>query len=145
MTNKKNIFAKLRGFFKKKKSDSESLGVGSAGNYTPTESQRDLLESELAEAGHNVADFTAGLNTGHSPIASNQHLQLNGERFLAAHLVGFKDTLSGIAFKYYGKASEPYYRLIYEVNQEIIGSNMNLLRAGQTLDIPRLPEELSKN
>lgn len=145
MTGKKNIFAKLSSFFKKKEPDSESIGISSASDDATEEIQRDLLETELAEAGHNMADFTAGLNTGHSPIASSQHLQINGERFLAAHLVGFKDTLSGIAYKYYGKASEPYYRLIYDANQEIIGPNMNLLRAGQTLDIPKLPEELSKD
>ncbi len=145
MTDKKNIFGKLSSFLKKDKSDSDSAADAPASTEARPRSQSDPLESTLAEANHDVADFTTGLNASKSLIASSHLLQVNGERFLAAHIVGFKDTLSGIAFKYYGKASEPYYRLIYEANKEIIGANMNLLRVGQTLNIPKLPEELSED
>lgn len=144
MTDKKNVFTKLGSLLRKKKPESNAISGNTTEVDSNLDSQSDLLSSKLAEADHDVSDFTQGLNASHSPIASSQ-IQLNGERFLAAHLVGYKDTLSGIAFKYYGKASEPYYRLIYEANIEIIGPNMNLLRAGQTLNIPKLPEGLSKD
>jgi len=145
MTVKKNVFSRLGRILKKEKVDSDSAAVSPSNNQIQTVDKPDLLESKVAEASHDLSDFTTGLNASRSPIASNQHFELNGDRFLAAHLVGFKDTLSGIAYKYYGKASEPFYHLIYEANKEIIGSNMNLLRAGQTLNIPRLPEDLSKD
>lgn len=144
MTDKKNVFTKLGSLLRKKKPESNAISGNTTEVDSNLDSQSDLLSSKLAEADHDVSDFTQGLNASHSPIASSQ-IQVNGERFLAAHLVGYKDTLSGIAFKYYGKASEPYYRLIYEANIEIIGPNMNLLRAGQTLNIPKLPEVLSKD
>lgn len=145
MTIKKNIFGKLGSLLKKDKVDSD-LGTDTPANdLVKAANKPDMLESKIAEADHDRADFTTGLNASLSPIASNQHHELNGERFLAAHLVGFKDTLSGIAYEYYGKASESYYHLIYEANKEIIGPNKNLLRPGQTLNIPKLPEDLSKN
>jgi len=144
MTDKKTFFTKVGSLLKKKGLKSDTFKGENASPDSRTEPQPDMLSTKLAEADHDVSDFTQGLNASHSPIASSQ-TQVNGERFLAAHLVGYKDTLSGIAFKYYGKASEPYYRLIYEANREIIGSNINLLRAGQTLNIPKLPEELSKD
>lgn len=145
MTVKKNVFSKLGRILKKEKVNSDSAADSPSNIHTQTEDKPDLLTSKVAEASHDLSDFTTGLNASRSPIASSQHLELNGDRFIAAHLVGFKDTLSGIAYKYYGKASEPFYRLIYEANKEIIGSNMNLLRAGQSLNIPRLPENLSKD
>jgi len=145
MSEKKNVFQKISKLFTHEKSEPDSSNDTTEVTSASTEAKTDLLETQLAEANHDRSDFTSGLNASRSPIASSQNHELNGTRFLAAHLVGFKDTLSGIAYKYYGKASEPYYRLIYEANQEIIGSNMNLLRAGQTLNIPRLPEDLSKD
>ncbi|HSN94445.1 MAG TPA: LysM peptidoglycan-binding domain-containing protein [Anaerolineaceae bacterium] len=145
MTVKRNIFSKIGNLLKKEKANSGTSGDSLSSSQNPLEEKPDLLETKMSEADHDKSDFTTGLNASRSPIASSQRLELNGDRFLAAHLVGFKDTLSGIAFKYYGKASEPYYRLIYEANKEIIGPNLNLLRAGQTLNIPKLPEDLSKD
>jgi len=52
------------------------------------------------------------------------------------------DTLSHIALKFYGHATPPYYKLIYEANKAIIGENMNIIVPGQVLRIPALPEEL---
>jgi len=44
------------------------------------------------------------------------------------------DTLSGIAQKFYGDASQ--YKMIYEVNKELIGDNPDLIKVGQELKIP---------
>ena len=58
------------------------------------------------------------------------------------HIVVAGDTLSSIALKYYGKATPPYYQLIYQHNLEVIGSNINIIVPGQKLVIPDLPDEL---
>ncbi len=62
--------------------------------------------------------------------------------FIGEHTVTADDTLSHIALKFYGKATPPYYKLIYEANKDIIGDNMNVIVPGQVLQIPALPEDL---
>jgi len=62
--------------------------------------------------------------------------------FIGEHTVTADDTLSHIALKFYGHATPPYYKLIYEANKDIIGDNMNIVIPGQVLRIPALPEEL---
>ncbi|MFZ3070875.1 MAG: LysM peptidoglycan-binding domain-containing protein [Anaerolineaceae bacterium] len=61
---------------------------------------------------------------------------------IATHTVKSSDTLSHIALQYYGHATPPYYKLIYEFNKDIIGENMNIIVPGQVLRIPVLPDEL---
>jgi nucleoid-associated protein YgaU len=62
----------------------------------------------------------------------------------AQHTVKSGDTLSGIANRYYGDASEPYWRKIYDANKEVIGGDphqirpgdRHLIKTGETLTIP---------
>lgn len=61
---------------------------------------------------------------------------------VATHTVQANETLSSIALQYYGHALPAYYKHIYEFNKDVIGDNMNLIRPGQTLQIPVLPDEL---
>jgi len=56
--------------------------------------------------------------------------------FIAEHTVVAGDNLSRISEKYYGHQGN--FRLIYEANREVIGDNMNLIRPGQKLRIPKL-------
>lgn len=65
-------------------------------------------------------------------------------KFIAEHTVVKDETLSHIALKHYGSAAKPYYMHIYEANKETIGANPNVIRPGQVLHIPELPEELKK-
>lgn len=58
--------------------------------------------------------------------------------------VGNDDTLSGIALKHYGHATEPYWRLIYNQNKAVIGDNPGMLKVGTELIIPKLPDNLKK-
>lgn len=58
------------------------------------------------------------------------------------HVVQAGETLSHIALNYYGKATPPYYELIYKYNRDVIGDNINIIVPGQKLVIPELPEEL---
>jgi len=63
---------------------------------------------------------------------------------LPHRVVGQDETLSAIALKVYGHATEPYWRLIYEANKEAIGANPNVVRPGTEIVIPVLPDELKK-
>lgn len=63
---------------------------------------------------------------------------------LPRHVLAAEETLSHIALKYYGHATEPYWRLIYEANKETIGPNPSHVHAGLKLVIPNLPAELKK-
>ncbi|NIM93982.1 MAG: LysM peptidoglycan-binding domain-containing protein [Anaerolineales bacterium] len=58
----------------------------------------------------------------------------------AEHTIESGDTLSGIALKYYGNASEKYYMEIYEFNKDTIGDDPNFIVVGTVLRIPELPE-----
>ncbi len=53
------------------------------------------------------------------------------------------DTLSGIAKKYYGMATEPYWKLIQNANQDLI-KDPNKIYPDQVFKIPVLPEEMKK-
>ncbi len=61
---------------------------------------------------------------------------------LATHKIGDQETLSDLSLKYYGHATEPYWRLIYEANKEAIGPNPNQVHPGTELKIPVLPETM---
>ncbi len=88
------------------------------------EKQRQAIQAEVAEkAAEAAAEAKANI--------------------LATHTVSGDETLSHIALRYYGHATPPYYKLIYEFNKAVIGDNMNIIRAGQVLEIPQLPEELA--
>jgi nucleoid-associated protein YgaU len=65
-------------------------------------------------------------------------------KIIAEHTTG-DETLSGIALKYYGNATRPYWEVIYEVNKAVIGANPNIIRPGLKLQIPELPAALKKS
>lgn len=56
--------------------------------------------------------------------------------FIAEHTVVAGDNLSFISQRYYGHQGN--FRIIYEANRDVIGDNMNLIRPGQVLKIPKL-------
>jgi nucleoid-associated protein YgaU len=63
---------------------------------------------------------------------------------LTTHALQADETLSHLSLKYYGHATEPYWRLIYEANKEAIGDNPNHVHVGTVLNIPVLPEGMKK-
>jgi nucleoid-associated protein YgaU len=65
-------------------------------------------------------------------------------KVIAEHTVVGGDTLSHISLNYYGSASKPYWMVIYQANQDLIGDNPNKLKRGLTLKIPKLPAELKE-
>jgi len=64
------------------------------------------------------------------------------EAAIIKHVWTKEDTYADLAQKYYGSFKEPYWRLIYEYNKEIIGNHPNAIRVGLEIKIPPLPEEL---
>jgi nucleoid-associated protein YgaU len=69
-----------------------------------------------------------------------ESLEAGKVKFLTEHTITADETLSHISLKYYGHATEPYWRLIYEANKDVIGSNPNIVRPGTVIKIPVLPE-----
>ncbi|MEW5872333.1 MAG: hypothetical protein AB1894_23925 [Chloroflexota bacterium] len=63
---------------------------------------------------------------------------------LATHTLTAKETLSDLSLKYYGHATEPYWRLIYEANKDVVGDNPNRVHSGMVLKVPVLPESMKK-
>lgn len=61
------------------------------------------------------------------------------EGLIAKHTVAEGETLSHIAKHYYDNAN--LYPIIYKVNKEVIGPDMDLLKVGIVLDIPVKPEK----
>lgn len=63
-------------------------------------------------------------------------------RIIAEHTLKADETLSHLSLKYYGSAYEPYWRVIYEANKELIGPNPARVRPGMVIKIPVKPENL---
>ncbi len=64
-------------------------------------------------------------------------------KIIAQYTVKKGDTISQIAKSYYGFSSKPCWKLIQEANKDII-KDVNLIKPGQVIKIPVLPEELKK-
>ena len=60
------------------------------------------------------------------------------------HVWTSEDTYASLAQKFYGHFTEPYWRLIYNHNKDIIGNHPNAIRVGLEIEIPPLPDELKK-
>jgi nucleoid-associated protein YgaU len=65
-------------------------------------------------------------------------------QIIATHTLTADETLSHLSLKYYGHATEPYWRIIYEANKDVIGANPNKVRPGLEIKIPVLPEDMKK-
>lgn len=65
-------------------------------------------------------------------------------QIIAEHTLTPDETLSHLALKYYGFGYEPYWRVIYNANKELIGDNPGHVHPGMVIKIPVLPDELKK-
>ena len=78
-------------------------------------------------------------------LAKKREEQAAKPKFIAEHTLTAEETLSHLSLKYYGSATEPYWRIIYEANKATIGDNPNHVRAGLVLNIPQLPADMKKD
>jgi nucleoid-associated protein YgaU len=74
-------------------------------------------------------------------IAEEMKTRAEAPKIIREHTVVKGDTLSGIALKYYGNASEKHYMYIYDKNKDVIGDNPNMIMVGIKLSIFELPED----
>lgn len=69
-------------------------------------------------------------------------LLLPGSRLLTTHTLASGETLSGLALKYYGNATKPYWSLIANANLSLVGENGRNGQPGMVLKIPVLPSDM---
>jgi nucleoid-associated protein YgaU len=77
-----------------------------------------------------------------APLGAARPADEPSAQFIAEHTLAADETLSHLALKYYGHATPPYWKLIYEANKALIGDNPNRVRPGMALKIPALPEDM---
>ena len=91
------------------------------------ESETIASETTSAETPETTSEVTA--STAEEP------------KIIAEYTVQSGDTLGQIAKSYYGSDSQPYWKLIYEANKDIL-TDESLIYPGQVIKIPELPEEM---
>lgn len=94
---------------------------------SPMDSQKKGMSGDEGESNRE-------LSKGARPVAAPV------QKFIAEYKVVEKDTLSGIALKYYGTAAEKMWKHIYEANKAVIGAKPEMLNPGMILRIPEKPE-----
>ena len=115
-----------------------------------TKAQADLQAARaataLVEQRANVAEAKVRTFENEKMLVSQQAAAMSAAKaqVLATHTLASKETLSDLALKYYGHATPPYWKLIYEANKEVIGDNPNAVRSGLVLNIPVLPDSMKK-
>lgn len=119
------------------------------------QAELDIAKSDLITAKNTVTVTQNRLN------ATNTELQkyVNAEQakqiaeaaaaaeraqIIAEHTLTPDESLSHLALKYYGFGYEPYWRVIYNANKELIGDNPGHVHPGMVIKIPVLPDELKK-
>ena len=96
------------------------------------ESQKRQKKSSMAYQKAQAGQFTKGAAKA-----------AGAAKIIAEHTVVKGDTLSGIAKKYYGSGSKPYWELIQKANSDLI-KDANLIYPGQVFKIPVLPAGMKK-
>jgi nucleoid-associated protein YgaU len=132
--------------------DKAAAAAKAAADKTAAEKAREEANKRLADARAVDAKqkATAAARAKLAAEAETAKVKLAAEveaakkAVIAEHKVGPDQTLSHISLKYYGSAAEPYWRLIYEANKDVIGANPGMIRPGMMLKIPVLPDELKK-
>ena len=66
-----------------------------------------------------------------------------GGKIKATHILASGETLSGLSLRYYGHATEPYWRLIANANKELVGVDGRKGQPGMSLKIPALPASMT--
>jgi nucleoid-associated protein YgaU len=149
----------------RKLADAEQRATQSASKLAEAEKRISALEAELAktkseletsrrnfkEAQERGVEMQRKINEANAELRkyaqagqAQQAAAAQQAAFMAEHTLKADETLSHMALKYYGHATEPYWRLIYEANKDIIGDNPSRVRPGMTIKIPTLPEEMKK-
>lgn len=125
---------------------------------TTSQADQSKLQAELQAAKNTIAQLQQRVTAAEIKAKAYDEMQARAQSQQAARDVAAaeqakvlttytttpNDTLGDLALKYYGHATEPYWRLIYEANKAAIGDNPNRLRQGTVLNIPVLPDNMKK-
>jgi nucleoid-associated protein YgaU len=106
-------------------------------------SEKPKAYQAVEEARKKVDEVEAKLNSlSPQPLATSTTPPAAVEpELLAEHKLTADETLSHLALKYYGHATPPYWKVIYEANKELIGDNPNRVRPGMVIKVPALPPD----
>lgn len=121
--------------------------IAAAAEKTREEANKRLADARAVDAKQKAtidasAKLAAEAEAAKAKLAAE--VEAAKKAVIAEHKVGPDQTLSHIALKYYGSAAEPFWRLIYEANKDVVGANPGMIRPGMMLKIPVLPDELKK-
>ncbi|MGB1253297.1 MAG: LysM peptidoglycan-binding domain-containing protein [Candidatus Promineifilaceae bacterium] len=94
--------------------------------------------AELKKAEDAAAAAAAAAELKKAEDAAAAAVAAAAAAFVGEHTVGGGDTLSGIAYKYYGSGVRANWMAIYEANKDAIGKNPGMIFPGQVLKIPAL-------
>lgn len=109
------------------------------------ERQITSLQQRLQAAETRVRQMVSANEAERKAAADAQAAEAaSASSMIAEHKLTAEETLSHLALKYYGSAYEPYWRVIYEANKDLIGDNPARVRPGMMIKIPPLPDELKK-
>ena len=100
------------------------------------------LQQRLTAAEARVRQMVTADEAERKAAAEEQAKEGAAVSSMKEHKLTADETLSHLALKYYGSAYEPYWRVIYEANKDLIGDNPARVRPGMMIKIPPLPEEL---
>ena len=114
-------------------------------------------QSELQAVKATIAQLEQRATAAEARVRSFEEMQLRAQqqavaqaaaveaakaRIITTHTMTADETLSHLSLKYYGHATEPYWRIIYDANKDVIGPNPNKVYAGLVVKIPVLPDEM---
>lgn len=113
------------------------------------------VQADLQAARANLIGLEQRASSAEARVKAFEEAQLTAQqqavaiaaekaKILTTHSLTSEETLSHLSLKYYGHATEPYWRIIYEANKDVIGPNPNKVRPGLTLNIPVLPDTMKK-
>jgi LysM repeat protein len=126
----------------------EKTEAGSKEQITKLQSELMSTKSKLSAAEQRAMAAEAKVKAFEGEKARTMQeaaaLEAAKAQIIATHTLTADETLSHLSLKYYGHATEPYWRIIYEANKEVIGANPNKVRPGLEIKIPVLPEEMKK-
>jgi nucleoid-associated protein YgaU len=144
---------KLEDWMIKNYQDYEALLISEGGEVALQQMGKELNEEEIAKAvaiKNYLASLTpeevAGFMPEPVPVMAKEaviEVEEESDGILAIHRLKKDETWTHLALQYYGHMSEPYWRLIYEANIDLVGEDYHCIWGGMELVVPILPPGFS--
>ena len=135
--------AELQATLSKAQTDGQAQMARSQSELQAVKATVTQLEQRALAAEAKVKSFEdMQLRTQQQAAAQAVAVEAAKANIITTHTMTADETLSHLSLKYYGHATEPYWRIIYEANKDVIGPNPNKVHAGLVVKIPVLPNEM---